>query len=95
MRADEEQCKNKFDAFLRQRYLDGDISWRCGDEPPDYYVRLRGDCYAVEVTNLFENIELGDETTSHLGFRTRVLAFLRQIEQKARPGGTDPHQYRS
>ena len=83
MREDEEHCKNAFDTFLKQFYQSGDITWTCGDEPPDYYLELCGTKYAIEVTSLFENIELGDKKSSHLGFRKAILNFLKQIEQEA------------
>jgi hypothetical protein len=87
MREDEENCKSAFDEFLRIHYQDNDIAWQGGNEPPDYYLTLCGTIYAVEVTSLFEDIKLGEKTSSHLGFRKAVLKFLRQIEQEARQKG--------
>ncbi len=87
MREDEENCKSAFDKFLRIHYQDNDIAWQCGNEPPDYYLMLYGTKYAVDVTNLFEDIEIGGKTSSHLGFREAVLGFLKPIEQEARREG--------
>lgn len=87
MRKDEEHCKNAFDEFLKTHYQDSDIAWQAGNEPPDYHLTLCGTKYAVEVTSLFQEIKLGDRTSSHLGFREAVLDFLKGIEQEARQKG--------
>jgi hypothetical protein len=83
MRKDEEHCKSAFDAFLRQRCQEEDIVWNDEDNPPDYYLQLNGNKYAVEVTSLMEVIQLGNESLSHLTFIEAVHDFLKQIEQQA------------
>ncbi len=85
MRADEERCKNAFDTFLKQRYQDGDIIWTCGDrnKPPDYFLQLRGNKYAVEVTSILEKATLGNKTIDHIGIDKSVKRFIENIQKDA------------
>jgi hypothetical protein len=85
-REDEEICKEEFEAFLRSQGI-SNISWDNGDEPPDYYLNTAGVRYAVEVTNLMEQVETDGRQMSHLGFRHKVTRFVRNVERQARQEG--------
>lgn len=63
MREDEEHCKEVFNTFLKQYYRDVDIIWTPGDrnKPPDYFLRLRRDKYAVEITSVIEKATLDNK----------------------------------
>jgi hypothetical protein len=85
MREDEEHCKNAFDTFLKQRYQDGDITWTCGDrnKPPDYFLQLRFNKYAVEVTSVLEKATLGNKIIDHLEIDKSIKRFIEDIQKDA------------
>ena len=58
----EELCKNSFDRFLKNLLPYSSISWedvpqKC--EPPDYYLCIDDNRYAVEVTILMKKVNVG------------------------------------
>jgi len=86
MRKDEEFCKEQFDEFLRLKER-LDICWTEGAEPPDYYLNIGNKRFAVEVTNLMEEVNIGGQEMSHLGFRSTILRFIKRVEEEARQNG--------
>lgn len=52
----EEICKRSFDTYLSTNVGAGHVAWRRGEDPPDYYVRVDGVTYAVEVTTVMEMV---------------------------------------
>lgn len=83
MREDEEHCKNAFDTFLKQRYQGGDITWVCGDEPPDYFLQLRDNKYAVEITSVLEKAALGNKIRDHLEIDKSIKRLIEDIQKDA------------
>jgi hypothetical protein len=61
-RADEEYCKDTFSIFLADRVGHGTFAWTEVSrkrEPPDYYLTICGERFAVEVTTLMAEIAVG------------------------------------
>lgn len=59
---DEEFCKSEFSNFLSRIYNPTEYNWEDvpqKNEPPDYYLDLKGDRYAIEVTKLMEKVPVG------------------------------------
>jgi len=83
MREDEERCKSAFDTFLTIRYQSNDIVWSDGDEPPDCYLNLCGAKFAVEVRQLWDEIQINGDYESEKGFLITVQNFLKHLEKKA------------
>jgi hypothetical protein len=85
MREDEEHCRNAFDTFLKQRYQAGDITWTTGDrnKPPDYFLQLRCNKYAVEVTSVLEKATLGNKIIDNLEIDKSINRFIEDIQKDA------------
>ena len=85
MREAEEHCKNALDAFLRRHYQVADITWTCGsrNEPPDYFLQLRRDSYAVEVTSVLEKATLGNRVKDHIEIDKSVKRFIEDVKRDA------------
>ena len=49
-------CQRSFNEYLTSRFRSTIIKWSDGDEPPDYFLTLDGEKYAIEVTALKEPI---------------------------------------
>jgi hypothetical protein len=61
-RDDEELCKSVFNTYLLTLFASEEIIWtpvKQKDEPPDFYLELAGENYAVEVTSLIEKMRMG------------------------------------
>ena len=61
-RDDEELCRAVFDTYLLTLFASEEIIWtpvEQQDEPPDFYLELAGENYAVEVTSLIEKMRMG------------------------------------
>lgn len=61
---DEEFCKSEFNIFLSRFYNSTEYNWEDvpqKNEPPDYYLDLKGTRYAVEVTKLMEKVSVGTD----------------------------------
>jgi hypothetical protein len=86
-REEEEYCKAKFDEYLKGLGLSLVIKW-CPvaqkDEPPDYYLYLYGDKYAVEVTVLVESINVGTLKLSRIAILRYLYQFVKDIELEAK-----------
>jgi hypothetical protein len=54
----EEFCRSRFDAYLQQRNVSERIEWQEGPEPPDYYLAVGDQRFAVEVTTISEKLML-------------------------------------
>jgi hypothetical protein len=84
----EKFCKSEFGLFLKRFFASEAISWIpvCqNQEPPDYFLDLNGNRFAVEVTALIKNIPIG----THRPRSRRVLVdelekWVDEIEQTAR-----------
>lgn len=85
-RSDEELCKAAFDGFLQTLPTVGQISWReveRANEPPDYYLLLDQDEFAVEVTDLVEQINVVPKPIPTIGLYEASQVFVRKVEQVA------------
>src|SRR5262245_48913710 len=61
-RKEEEASKMAFDQFLRTRSDNPTIIWDdVVKDPPDYYLHLDGQKFAVEVTQIMETREINSE----------------------------------
>ena len=85
VRKDEEHCRTAFDTFLKQRYQDLDIVWADGgrNKPPDYFLQLRSDQYAVEVTSIIERATFGDRNITHIEIDKSIKSFIEGVKRDA------------
>ncbi len=85
MREDEEHCKEIFNTFLNQYYHDVDIIWTPGgrNKPPDYFLWLRRDKYAVEITSVIEKATLGNKIIDHIEIDKSIKRFIEDIKKDA------------
>lgn len=84
MRAEEELCRVKMDKFLHQTNFTHAISWRPGDEPPDYYLDLNGTSYAVEITRIVETVAIHGKPMSMRGVQQSQFDFIKAVERLAK-----------
>jgi hypothetical protein len=78
-RNDEEACRSAFDRFLLERFAPGSIQWEEVElDPPDFYLYIEGQRFAVEVTQVMENLQLDPRSVSSRG----ATAFLRELVEK-------------
>jgi len=88
-RSDEEFGKSKFDEFLKSLSLDNNLTWEKGDEPPDYYLYINGNKYAVEITTLMEKVSIGDNIPPipTKGIEGSLRSFVKNVEETAKKNG--------
>lgn len=85
----QEFCKVRFEAYLRQRSSVAEqIEWQEGPDPPDYYLIVGNQKYAVEVTSIAEKIDIGSgkeiEREKLVEYRKRLVA---EVESEAKTQG--------
>jgi hypothetical protein len=71
----EEHCREQFDSWLRQKWPSSTIKWEPGDNPPDFWLRLGEQRFAVEVTR----VQYPDTTRSWLW--KQVDEFEKELQQ--------------
>lgn len=79
----QEICKQKFNAYLATKLDAKDMSWLDGDEPPDYYLVVKGVKYAVEATTIVLKVPVGQK---ELELQTIVYSFddlVKEVEKQA------------
>lgn len=84
-RKEEQFCRDAFQGFLESQGHK-DVKWvdvAQEDEPPDYYLWLDGDCYAVEITTLMEQVEIGDRKVSSQGIVATLWGLVDQVKDEA------------
>ena len=84
-RYDEEFCKRVFHQFLCHFYRRDALRWEPviqPQEPPDYYLRIAGQRYAVEVTTVMEQVSLG-KWPGPLPGRSAPHRLIREVEAQA------------
>lgn len=87
-RESEEICKQSFNAYLATKLDPEDVSWLDGDEPPDYYLMVRGVKYAVEATTVMEMVTV-DSTEFPIASISHSLRRLAcEVEKQASREGT-------
>ena len=54
LKKQEEFCRDEFDRWLKGQYPKVSVSWKDGFEPPDFWLILNDQEYAVEITRLVD-----------------------------------------
>jgi hypothetical protein len=83
MREDEEFAKSRFEAYLRSRAPAETLTWRPGDEPPDYYLMLGHYEFAVEITTLTDSISTSGGLLEMEGLDAWHKNFVKEIQNEA------------
>jgi len=85
----EQTCKRSFDAYLATKLDPEDVSWLVGDEPPDYYLVIRGaGKYAVEVTTVMEMVRVGSTQREWANIIGSLWGLVVEVEKEASNEGT-------
>lgn len=79
----ERTCKRSFNAYLCKKIKLEDICWLTGDEPPDYYLIVKGVKYAVEATTIMEMIPLGRSAFPKAYIYFSHIDILHEVEERA------------
>jgi hypothetical protein len=83
----EELCKSSFDEYLKSILSNQTFSWvevRPDDEPPDFYLIINNNRFAIEVTTLMENIQVGPLVLSQQKIIQTLWRFIRDVESLAK-----------
>jgi hypothetical protein len=83
----EEFCKLKFDDFIRASSKNYSIVWEDvaqKDEPPDYFLYLDGNKYAVEATILVEKAEVGNLQLPSIEITASLWQITDDVEASAK-----------
>jgi len=79
----EETCKRCLHAYLATKVDPKDVSWLDGDEPPDYYLVVRGVKYAVEVTTVMEMVTVGSTEFEWARIIDSLWGLVLEVEKEA------------
>lgn len=83
-REDEEICKDAFNKYLSLRFDTKVISWEevsQENEPPDYFLKLNGEKFAVEVTQIMITKELDKKKISILSVVGFIEGLIQEVKQ--------------
>jgi hypothetical protein len=87
-RKDEEFCKLRFTEYITNIYPVDAVRWEdvpIEEEPPDYYLYLDGTKYAVEVTDMIEQVNVGTTRSIPRNVVIDILAaFVKEVEKEAK-----------
>lgn len=83
----EELCRLRFDDFLKRIDNSVSILWSDGDEPPDYYLLLDSEKFAVEVTSLIELIAVGSVRLPTSAITDALWDVVKEAEAVAKARG--------
>ncbi len=90
-REDEELCRSMFDVHLLTLFEREEIKWtpvERRDEPPDFYLELAGNKYAVEVTSLIEKMRTGAKgEVPYLSALFPLKELVDRVSDRAKQGG--------
>jgi len=89
-RSDEELSRAEFHTFLTANTKHTAITWKevkQSDEPPDYYLYLENEEFAVEVTSIMEDINVSPQPRSFKAIWASIKEFVDDIGRQARTGG--------
>jgi hypothetical protein len=81
-RGDEEHARSSLDRWLNGRGH-GPRVWSDGDDPPDYFLSLGDQRYAVEVTQVQQEFALGAGTMSERDVTVGLTNAIRELERRA------------
>ena len=79
----EEFCKERFNSFLVDIKRCENVQWEKGDEPPDYYLSIGSNKYAVEVTTIMDILKVAEKEFPILSILNSMRQLTKSIEQKA------------
>ncbi|MGD0992904.1 MAG: hypothetical protein ABR998_10575 [Gemmatimonadales bacterium] len=82
MRLDEQFAVRAFDGFL-DKVGSAPALWSPGDEPPDRYLTVHGEKFAVEITEVMESVHLGNGSMPDRGVNAALLRFASEVESEA------------
>ena len=89
MRYDEEQCREAFSRLLQQQGLE-DL-WTEGTEPPDWFLEVGGQIFAVEVTSIHGSTNLAGRELTWVQLSKDLPSFAgdvcREVEARVRIPG--------
>jgi hypothetical protein len=89
-RKDEEFCKAEFHNFVTKVLDPTSVRWeevQDADEPPDFFLSLGTQKFAVEVTNIMEIIDVSPRPLSSCGISAALSSFTDEVEKRARDEG--------
>lgn len=89
-RYDEEVAKSAFTTFLRVQKGQRNVGWENvpqESEPPDYYVIIGGMRYAVEITGIFDQVEVNGNRYSSIGISASLKRFVEELKTTAEKKG--------
>jgi hypothetical protein len=84
MRADEDLCRRALDSLLQEHGVQG--NWSPGCEPPDWFLEVAGQEFAVEATSIHGLTAMGEKSYNWTKLSVELLAFgeavCREVESK-------------
>ncbi len=83
MRENEELCRRCFDRYLVDRLGLQPISWREGEDPPEYYLVVECRKFAVEVTTLVGEIKTGSKSIADIEYVAALRKLAKRIQAVA------------
>src|SRR5262245_40677912 len=85
-RIDEICARDAFAPHLQARGYPGAV-WEPGSQPPDWYLTLTAECYAVEVTQVMETVAVGGLKLSERGLTGALNRAVADLEEEAKRAG--------
>lgn len=85
-------CQESFDRFLREQGQYNDLVWERvpeGQDPPDFYLTLETEHFAVEMTStkIFREVALGSGSVIEQTYEASHTAVVREVQNKAEAQG--------
>jgi hypothetical protein len=77
MRDDEELCREALDTLLKQRGIQG--LWKEGTEPPDWFLEVEGQTFAVEVTSIHGSTNLDGRDQTWVQVSKELTSFTNNV----------------
>jgi hypothetical protein len=85
-RDDEEFAKEAFSRFLARSGITGSV-WQDGPDPPDFTLSFEASEFAVEVTQVMEQFDLGERPLSYRGIAKALKGLTQRIQAQATAAG--------
>ena len=86
MRNDEIAAIESFSEHLLSKGIKVE-PWEEGEDPPDFYLMVESERFAVEVTNLIDEIKVNDKSVPRLAYSISVDRLVSEIEQESHKKG--------
>lgn len=85
-------CQDSFDKYLRKIFQTNNISWQRvpkGEDPPDFYLSLNSELYAVEVTSteVMRDVTLGEGQVREHTYEVSHTNLIKEVEREAQNRG--------